>query len=101
MQFANEAQKNEGLNKREAVEKASSIRLRPILMTTGAMVIGVVPLLLASGPGAASRFAMGLVIFTGLGIGALFSLFVVPAMYLYLAKDYSKKKTPPETAMPG
>ena len=100
VQFANEAQKNEGLNKREAVEKASSIRLRPILMTTGAMVIGVVPLLLATGPGAASRFAMGLVIFTGLSIGALFSLFVVPAMYMYLAKDYRKQKPPPEFSTP-
>jgi multidrug efflux pump len=87
VQFANEIQKTEGLGKREAVEKASSIRLRPILMTTGAMVLGVVPLLVAGGPGAVSRFQMGLVIFTGLGIGAFFSLFVVPAMYMVLAKD--------------
>ncbi len=90
VQFANEAQRNEGLGKREAVERASSIRLRPILMTTGAMVIGVLPLLLATGPGAASRFAMGLVIFTGLGLGSLFSLFVVPAMYMVLGKDHSR-----------
>jgi multidrug efflux pump len=91
VQFANQIQQHEGLNKRAAVEKASSIRLRPILMTTGAMVLGVVPLLLASGPGAVSRFDMGLVIFTGLGIGALFSLFVVPAMYMVLAKDLREK----------
>ncbi|MDA8177577.1 efflux RND transporter permease subunit [Acidithiobacillus sp.] len=92
VQFANEIQRHEGLNKRAAVEKASSIRLRPILMTTGAMVLGVLPLLLVNGPGSVSRFQMGLVIFTGLGIGALFSLFVVPAMYMVLAKDLSISK---------
>ncbi|MBU2808188.1 MMPL family transporter [Acidithiobacillus ferrooxidans F221] len=87
VQFANQIQRHEGLDKRSAVEKASSIRLRPILMTTGAMVLGVLPLLLASGAGAVSRFDMGLVIFTGLAIGSLFSLFVVPAIYMILAKD--------------
>jgi multidrug efflux pump len=74
------------LDRAAAVEKASSIRLRPILMTTGAMVFGVVPLLLASGPGAVSRYDMGLVITAGLAIGALFSLYVVPVMYSYLAE---------------
>lgn len=87
VQFANEIQRKEGLDKRAAVEKASSIRLRPILMTTGAMVFGVFPLLLATGPGAVSRFDMGLVIAAGLAIGSLFSLFVVPAMYMLLGKD--------------
>ncbi len=87
VQFANEIQRREGLDKRSAVEKASSIRLRPILMTSSAMVLGVVPLVLATGAGSVSRYQMGLVIFTGLGIGALFSLFVVPAMYMVLAKD--------------
>jgi multidrug efflux pump len=85
VQFANNVQEDEGLDRRAAVQKASSIRLRPILMTTGAMVFGVVPLLLASGPGAVSRFQMGLVIATGLGIGALFSLYVVPVVYSYIA----------------
>ncbi len=92
VQFANEAQRQERLSKRAAVEKASSIRLRPILMTTGAMMVGVIPLLLASGPGAAARFALGLVIFTGLGLGSLFSLFVVPAMYMVLGKDHSHER---------
>jgi multidrug efflux pump len=92
VQFANEIQRHEGLNKREAVEKASSIRLRPILMTTCAMVLGVLPLLLVNGPGSVSRFQLGLVIFTGLSIGALFSLFVVPGMYIVLAKDLGKHK---------
>ena len=92
VEFANQLQEHEGLDKREAVEKASAIRLRPILMTTVAMVVAMLPLLLASGPGAASRFAIGLVIATGLGIGTLFTLFVVPAMYVLLAKDRSVGK---------
>ncbi|MGH7108102.1 MAG: efflux RND transporter permease subunit [Acetobacteraceae bacterium] len=86
VQFANVIQQDEGLDRRAAVEKASSIRLRPILMTTLAMVFGVGPLLLAHGPGAVSRFDMGLVIATGLTIGALISLYVVPAIYTYVAQ---------------
>jgi multidrug efflux pump len=86
VQFANVMQETEGLGRAAAVQKASSIRLRPILMTSGAMIFGVVPLLLASGPGAVSRFDMGLVIAAGLTIGALFSLYVVPVMYTYLAE---------------
>ena len=61
-------------------------------MTTGAMVLGVVPLLIASGAGAVSRFQMGLVISTGIAIGTLFTLFVVPAMYLLLAADHHAKR---------
>ncbi len=90
VQFANVIQETERLDRVGAVLKASSIRLRPILMTTGAMVFGAVPLILASGPGSVSRFDMGLVICTGLAIGALFSLYVVPAIYTYLATDKSK-----------
>ncbi len=85
--FANRLQMREGLDRRAAVEKAASIRLRPILMTTVAMLMAMVPLLIASGPGAVSRYQIGLVIATGLGIGTLFTLFVVPAFYLLLAKD--------------
>ena len=77
-----------GKSKREAIEEASATRLRPILMTTAAMVFGVVPLVIASGAGAAGRHAMGLVIFTGLSIGTLFTLFVVPAMYMLLAGEH-------------
>jgi len=90
VQFANDLQK-EGKNKREAVEAAASIRLRPILMTTAAMVLGVIPLIRATGAGALSRFNIGLVIATGISIGTLFTLFVVPAMYMLLAEDRSKK----------
>ncbi len=76
-----------GQTKRQAIEAAASIRLRPILMTTAAMVFGVIPLVIASGAGAAGRQAMGIVIFAGLSIGTLFTLFVVPAMYLFIASD--------------
>ena len=91
VQFANEVQIHEGLSRRAAVEKAAAVRLRPILMTTMAMIMAMVPLLLATGPGAVSRFDIGLVISTGLGIGTLFTLFVVPAFYLLLATDHQKK----------
>ena len=90
VEVANQLQKK-GVEKRLAIEQAAGIRLRPILMTTSAMVFGVIPLVIASGAGAAGRFSMGLVIFTGLSIGTLFTLFVVPAMYLFIAADHSKK----------
>jgi multidrug efflux pump len=80
----------EGHHKREAVELAAGIRLRPILMTTAAMVLGVVPMLFASGAGAVARFAMGLVIFSGISIGTLFTLFVVPTFYVLIAADHSR-----------
>jgi multidrug efflux pump len=91
VEFANNLQK-QGHSKREAIEHAAGIRLRPILMTTGAMVFGVVPLLVASGAGAVSRFSLGLVISTGVAIGTLFTLFVVPAMYLLLAEDHRSRQ---------
>ena len=88
VEFANQLQIKDQLDKFKAVEQAATIRLRPILMTTVAMIVAMVPLLMASGPGAASRFDIGLVIATGLGIGTLFTLFVVPAFYLLLARDH-------------
>lgn len=89
VEFANNKQRA-GLSKRAAIESAASIRLRPILMTTAAMVLGVLPLILATGAGAVSRFSMGLVIATGIAIGTLFTLFVVPAVYLMFGQDHSK-----------
>ena len=89
VEVANRLQR-EGHSKREAIEMAAGIRLRPILMTTAAMVLGVIPLIIATGAGAASRFDMGLVISTGLAVGTLFTLFVVPAVYLVLATDHAK-----------
>lgn len=98
VEFANLLQIREGLSKREAVEQAAMIRMRPILMTTISTMVGMVPLLLASGPGAASRFDIGLVIVTGLGIGgALFTLFVVPTFYLLLARDRQQGKAVVQT----
>ena len=96
VQFANNL-RLEGKTKREAIELAAGIRLRPILMTTAAMVLGVIPLITASGAGAASRFNMGLVIASGLAIGTLFTLFVVPAVYMLIASDRIKKDVPVET----
>jgi multidrug efflux pump len=88
VEFANELQRNEGLDRRAAIERAARVRLRPILMTTAAMVVGLFPLLIASGAGAASRFAIGLVIVSGMLIGTLFTLFVLPAVYTVLAGDH-------------
>lgn len=95
VEFANKMQIHEGYSKREAVEHAAAIRFRPILMTTAAMVLGVLPLLAASGAGAASRFQIGLVISTGLLIGTCFTLFVVPAFYVLLAKDHHVSQPTP------
>lgn len=95
VQFANDLQES-GCTKRQAIEQACAVRLRPILMTTAAMVLGVVPLLLASGAGAVSRFNMGLVITTGLSIGTLFTLFVVPGVYMVLGGTHAKEFIPPE-----
>ena len=91
VQFANDTQR-EGKSKRAAIEMASAIRLRPILMTTGAMVLGVVPLVTATGAGAEGRFNMGLVIMSGLSIGTLFTLFVVPSMYMLLGSRHVQEK---------
>ena len=88
VQFANQMQEQEGLGKLEAVQKAAAVRLRPILMTTLAMVLGVVPLIASSGAGAPPRHQLGLVIATGLAVGALFSLYIVPVMYYYIARDH-------------
>lgn len=89
VEFANRLQVKEGLAKREAIEQAAAIRLRPVLMTTAASVLGVVPLLLATGAGAVSRYNLGLVIASGMSIGTLFTIFVVPAMYMVVAKDHA------------
>ncbi|MFA6280118.1 MAG: efflux RND transporter permease subunit [Bdellovibrionales bacterium] len=87
----------QGMSKREAIVHASGVRLRPILMTTAAMVLGVMPLVIATGAGALSRFNMGLVIAAGLSIGTLFTLFVHPAVVLMIGEDHSKKAAAPNT----
>jgi multidrug efflux pump len=85
------AQQELGKSKYDAIVEAAGERLRPILMTTAAMVLGVLPLVFASGAGAASRFAIGLVISTGLSIGTLFTLFVVPGVYMLVGADHSRR----------
>jgi multidrug efflux pump subunit AcrB len=89
-EVAKERQEKEGMDRLAAVLEAASQRLRPILMTTAAMVAGLVPLLNAAGAGAASRFAIGVVIVCGLSVGTLFTLFVLPALYTFIASDHRK-----------
>ena len=84
VEFANKLQ-SQGQNIQEAIIEAASIRLRPILMTTAAIVIGAIPLAFATGASAISRQQIGWVIIGGMVIGTLFTLFVVPTMYTYLA----------------
>lgn len=90
VEFANKLKTEKNLSLRDAIQTAASIRLRPILMTTAAMVFGSIPLVLASGAGAASRFSIGIVIVTGLTIGTLFTLFVVPVVYTMISKPIKK-----------
>ncbi|MEH6774413.1 MAG: efflux RND transporter permease subunit [Cereibacter changlensis] len=86
VEFANQQREEHGLNRREAIVAAAKVRLRPILMTTAAMALAVVPLIIAEGAGAAARSAMGTVIFTGLLVGTVFTLFVVPMFYTFISK---------------
>ncbi len=87
VEFANEIQINEKLPPGQAVIKAASMRLRPVLMTSFSTIIGILPLVIASGAGAASRQAIGITIVSGFAIGTLFTLFVLPVIYTYFAKD--------------
>jgi multidrug efflux pump len=96
VEVANKEQET-GKSKHAAILAATNTRLRPILMTTAAMVLGVLPLVFAGGAGAAARFAIGLVISTGLAIGTLFTLFVVPGVYMLIGADHSLRETAAET----
>ncbi len=107
VEFANRLQEEEGYSRREAIEHAAGVRLRPILMTTAAMVVAMIPLIIAAGAGARSRFDIGLVIAAGMAIGTLFTLFVTPAVYSLIARDHSHdrakaaRKAGDEGAQPG
>ncbi len=90
VEFANHLQQS-GLTRTEAAVQASVTRLRAILMTTAATVVGHTPLVFASGPGAAARNSIGIVLVTGMLIGTAFTLFVVPVIYSLVATDRSKK----------
>ncbi|HHF5434258.1 TPA: efflux RND transporter permease subunit [Haemophilus influenzae] len=87
-EVAKEEQLNYGKTRIEAITHAAKVRLRPILMTTAAMVAGLIPLLYATGAGAVSRFSMGIVIVAGLFIGTIFTLFVLPVVYSYVATEH-------------
>jgi multidrug efflux pump len=91
VEFANAQRELHGMSKKEAIIEAARERLRPILMTTGAMVLGVLPLVFSSGAGAAARYSIGLVISTGLSVGTIFTLFVVPMFYMYIGHADHKK----------
>ena len=87
-EVAKEEQLLHGMNRMQAVMQAAKVRLRPILMTTAAMIAGLIPLLYAAGAGAAQRFSIGIVIVAGLAIGTLFTLFVLPVIYTFLASEH-------------
>src|SRR5260370_42274304 len=82
-----------GMGRREAIEHAAGVRLRPILMTTAAMVVSMIPLIIASGAGAKSRFSIGVVIAAGMMTGTIFTLFVTPAIYTLIARDHHKGRS--------
>ncbi|MDH5602071.1 MAG: efflux RND transporter permease subunit, partial [Gammaproteobacteria bacterium] len=88
VEFANKLQIQEKLSRRDAVQKAATIRLRPIFMTSIALVVAMFPLLVATGAGAVSRFHIGLTIAAGLGIGTFFTLFILPTFYVLMARDH-------------
>ncbi|MDM7256090.1 MAG: efflux RND transporter permease subunit, partial [Paracoccus sp. (in: a-proteobacteria)] len=85
VEFANQQRHELGLSREAGMVQAARLRLRPILMTTIATAVGVVPLMTADGAGAAARFAMGLVIFSGITVGTLFTLFIVPTVYTLIS----------------
>jgi multidrug efflux pump len=89
VEFANKLQL-EGVQKRDAVRRAAATRLRPILMTTTSTIAGYFPLLLVAGAGAAARNSIGLVLVGGMTIGTLFTLFVIPSVYMLIARDHGK-----------
>jgi len=102
VEFANQQREVHGLSRREAIVASARVRLRPILMTTAAMALGVVPLILAQGAGAAARYSMGLVIFSGILIGTMFTLFVVPMFYTFISsRDIHVRGQVPEDAAPA
>jgi len=89
VQFANELQEA-GRGKLDSVIEAAATRLRPILMTTAATVVGHFPLILATGPGAGARNSIGIMLVSGMIIGTAFTLFVVPSVYMVIAKTHSR-----------
>jgi multidrug efflux pump len=91
VEFANKLQA-EGLTKLEAIREAAQTRLRPILMISVSTIAGHFPLTMVSGPGASARNSIGLVLVGGMAIGSLFTLFVIPSIYMLIARDRSKDR---------
>lgn len=91
VEFANKLQE-QGMAKLAAISEASSLRLRPVMMTSVATIAGHTPLIFATGPGAEARNAIGIVLVLGMAIGTFFTLFVLPSVYMLLAKDHSADK---------
>jgi multidrug efflux pump len=89
VEFANKLQM-QGRTKLEAVREASLTRLRPILMTSSATIAGYFPLVLVTGAGAQARNSIGLVLVGGMAVGTLFTLFVIPSIYMLVARDHSR-----------
>ncbi len=98
VEFANQLQ-TRGLSKAMAVREAALTRLRPVLMTSAATVFGHLPLVLATGPGAAARNSIGMVLVTGMTVGTLFTLFVVPVFYSLIAAQHQPDLEPEEIAI--
>ena len=98
VEFANKLQAN-GLSRITAVREAALTRLRPVLMTSAATVFGHLPLVLVSGPGAAARNSIGMVLVTGMTVGTLFTLFVVPVFYSLIAAQHQPSREPEGTSL--
>jgi multidrug efflux pump len=98
VEFANQL-RDEGRSIRDAVVEGAALRLRPILMTTGAMVLGAVPLALAHGAGSESRIQIGMVIVGGMTLGTILTLFVVPTFYTLLTSRHRDSSEKSDLAM--
>jgi len=94
VEFANHLQA-EGRNKLDAIKGAAATRLRPVLMTTGATVLGHFPLVLVTGPGAEARNSIGIILVAGMFIGTLFTLYILPCVYLLLAAEHNEADDAP------
>ncbi len=100
VEFANKLQL-QGMSKLEAIREASFTRLRPVLMTSSATIVGYFPLILVSGAGAAARNSIGLFLVGGMTVGSIFTLFVIPSLYMLMAKDHQRERTPAEMPSDG
>ncbi|MBI2516975.1 MAG: efflux RND transporter permease subunit [Opitutae bacterium] len=99
VEFANTLQE-QGVAKRDAIRRAAATRLRPVLMTSAATVFGHLMLIFVTGPGAAARNSIGWVLVVGMAVGTVFTLYVVPAFYMLIAKDHVRSRVAAHAAVP-